>query len=86
MQTAVNLYPESSEVATTLANIALRQDDLLKAETLLSRAGDSAEAENARAILYMKQQRWEDAESALQRAAAKGMDVSENLQTLNEMR
>ena len=58
----------------------------MKAETLLSRAGDSAEAENARAILYMKQQRWEDAESALQRAAAKGMDVSENLQTLNEMR
>ena len=86
MQTAVNLYPENKEAAINLANIALRQNDTLKAETLLEHAGDSAEAENARAILYMQQKRYADAEAALQRAQAKGMDVKANLQTLQEMR
>ena len=85
MQTAVNLYPENKEAAINLANIALRQNDTLKAETLLEHAGDSAEAENARAILYMQQKRYADAEQALQRAQAKGMDVKVNLQTLQEM-
>ena len=86
MQTALNVYPESTEAAVNLANIALRHDDLLKAETLLEHAGDGVEAENARAILYMKQQRWTEAEIALRRAEAGGMDESENFQTLQEMR
>ncbi|MBR4919788.1 MAG: DUF3868 domain-containing protein [Prevotella sp.] len=85
MQTAANIYPESPVAAINLANIALRQNDLLKAETLLEHAGDSAEAENARAILYMKQQRWAEAEVALSRAEAGGMDVSENRKTLQQM-
>ena len=85
MQTAANLYPENHEAAINLANIALRQNDTLKAETLLERAGDSAEAENARAILYMQQKRYADAEAALQRAQKKGMDVKANLQTLQNM-
>lgn len=85
MQTAANIYPESPEATINLANIALRQDDLLKAETLLEHAGNSVEAENARAILYMKQQRWLDAEMALRRAEAGGMDVSENRKTLQQM-
>jgi len=86
MQTAVNLYPENKEAAINLANIALRQNDTLKAETLLEHAGDSAEAENARAILYMQQGKLADAEAALKRAQAKGMNVSENMQTLQEMK
>ena len=86
IQTAVNLYPENAEAAVNLANIALRQDDLLKAETLLQHGGDSGEAENARAILYMKQGRWDDAEAALSRAEQKGMDVTGNRQTLQDMR
>ena len=86
IQTAVNLYPENAPAAINLANIALRQDDLLKAETLLERAGDSAEAHNARAILYMKQGRWAEAEAALQAAEQLGMDVSVNKQTLEEMK
>ena len=86
IQTAVNLYPESAEAAVNLANIALRQNDVLKAETLLRHGGDSAAAENARAILYMKQGRLADAEAALRRAQAKGMDVTGNLQTLQEMK
>lgn len=86
IQTTVNFYPENAEAAINLSNIALRQNDLLKAETLLEYAGDSAEADNARAILYMKQGKWKDAEAALLRAQAKGMDVTDNLQTLQEMK
>ena len=86
IQTAVNLYPESAEAAVNLANIALRQNDLLKAETLLQHGGDSGEAENARAILYMKQEMWAEAEEALKRAQAKGLDVTGNIQTLQKMK
>lgn len=86
MQTAVNLYPENKEAAINLANIALRQNDTLKAETLLEHAGDSAEAENARAILYMQQGKLADAEAALKRAQAKGMNVSENMQILESLK
>ena len=86
IQTAVNLYPESAEAAVNLANIALRQNDLLKAETLLQHGGDSGEAENTRAILYMKQGKLAEAEAALNRAKAKGLDVTGNLQTLQEMK
>ena len=86
IQTAVNLYPGSAEAAVNLANIALRQGDLLKAETLLQHGGDSAEADNARAVLYMRLGRWAEAEAALTRAEAKGLDVTGNRQTLEEMK
>lgn len=86
MQTALNIYPESPVAAINLANVALRQNDTLKAETLLEHAGDSGEAENARAILYIQQRRYADAEAALQRAQAKGMDVKANLQILQNMK
>ncbi|MBQ9231619.1 MAG: DUF3868 domain-containing protein [Prevotella sp.] len=86
MQTALNVYPESTEAAINLANIALRQEDTLKAETLLEHAGDSAEAENARAILYIQQKRYDDAEAALRRAEAKGMDISANMQILESLK
>ena len=86
IQTAVNLYPDNAEAAVNLANIALRQNDLLKAETLLERAGDSAEADNARAVLHMKQGKLAEAEADLQRAHDKGMDVTGNRQTLQEMK
>ena len=86
IQTAVNLYPESEEAAVNLANIALQQNDVLKAETLLMRAGDSAQADNARAVLYMKQGRLAEAEAALKRAADNGLDVTGNSETLKDMK
>ena len=86
IQTAVNLYPDNAEAAVNLANIALQQNDLLKAETLLQHAGNSGEAENARAVLYMKQGKLDKAEAALNRAEAKGIDVTGNRQTLQEMK
>lgn len=86
LQIANSLYPDSTAITVSLSNVALRQNDLEKAEALLQRAGDSAEAENARAILYMKQRRYEEAEEALRRAESKGMDVTVNLQTLQEIK
>lgn len=82
MQTAVNVYPDAPEALINLANVAIRQHDLLKAESLLERAGDSAEALNARAVIAIIQQRYADAERLLQSAAQKGLDVSKNLEAI----
>lgn len=76
MQTSVNVFPDAPEAMINLANVAIRQKDLLKAESLLERAGDSAEALNSRAVIAIIQQRYADAEALLQQAAAKGLDVT----------
>ena len=82
LQTAVNVYPDDPQALVNLANIAIRQKDLLKAESLLERAGDSAEAINARAVIAIIQKRYGDAETLLGQAAAKGLDVSKNLEAI----
>ena len=83
MQTAVNIYPDDPQALVNLANVAIRQKDLLKAESLLERAGDSAEAINSRAAIAIVQGRYADAERLLQQAAAKGLDVSKNLEAIS---
>lgn len=83
MQTAVNIYPDDPQALVNLANVAIRQKDLLKAESLLERAGDSAEALNSRAVIAIIQQRYDDATSLLQQAAAKGLDVSKNFEAIS---
>ena len=82
MQTAVNIYPDAPEALINLANVAIRQKDLLKAESLLDRAGNSAEAQNARAVIAIIQKRYADAERLLSDAAKKGLDVSKNLEAI----
>ena len=82
MQTAVNIYPDAPEALVNLANVAIRQKDLLKAESLLERAGDSGEAQNARAVIAIIQKRYADAERLLQSAAQKGVNVSKNLEAI----
>ena len=82
MQTAVNVYPDAPEALINLANVAIRQKDLLKAESLLERAGDSGEAQNARAVIAIIQKRYADAERLLSDAAKKGLDVSKNLEAI----
>lgn len=86
MQIAFNVYPDSTAAMINLANVALRKGDTLKAETLLMRAGNSAEAENARAVLLMQLKRWNEAEQALERAGKLGMDVTRNRKTIKEQR
>lgn len=83
MQTAVNIYPDAPEALLNLANVAIRQKDLLKAESLLERAGDSAEALNSRAVIAIIQKRYDEAEGLLQQAAAKGLDVTKNLEAIS---
>jgi tetratricopeptide (TPR) repeat protein len=85
MQTAVNLYPDAPEALVNLANVAIRQKDLLKAESLLERAGESAEAQNARAVIAIIQKRYADAEQLLNAAARKGLDVSKNLEAIKQL-
>ena len=83
MQTAVNVYPDAPEALVNLANVAVRQKDLLKAESLLERVGDSAEALNTRAVIAIIQQRYDAAATLLQQAAAKGLDVSKNMEAIS---
>ena len=83
MQTAVNVYPDAPEALVNLANVAVRQKDLLKAESLLERAGDTAEALNTRAVIAIIQQRYDAATTLLQQAAAKGLDVSKNMEAIS---
>ena len=82
MQQAVNIYPEAPEALINLANVAIRQKDLLKAETLLEHAGNSAEAINSRAVVAILQQRYADAEALLNQAAQRGMDVTKNREAI----
>ena len=86
MQTAVNFYPDAPEALVNLANVAIHQKDLLKAESLLERAGDSAEAQNAHAVIAIIQKRYADAEQLLNAAARKGLDVSKNLEAIKQLR
>ena len=86
LQMAVNIYPESEVAMINLANVALERGDLLKAETLLQRAGTSAEAENARAVLHILQKDYDAAEAALTRAAALGLDVTKNREAIRQLK
>ncbi len=82
MQTTLLYYPDDEVVNLNLANVALAQHDLLKAETLLEHAGNSAEADNARAVVAIVQQRYNDARRLLDAAEAKQLDVSRNRQAI----
>lgn len=85
LQTAVNIYPDAPEALINLANIAIRQKDLLKAETLLEHAGNSSEALNARAVVAILQQRYADAETLLKQAQQKGLDISKNMDAIRQL-
>ena len=85
LQQAVNIYPDDPVANLNLANVAIRQKDLLKAETLLEHAGNSAEALNARAVLAILQQRYADAERLLNQAAQLGLDVTKNRETIKTL-
>ena len=76
LQQAVIIYPDDPVANLNLANVAILQKDLLKAETLLERAGNSAEVLNTRAVVAILQQRYDDAEALLQEAQQKNLDAS----------
>ena len=85
LQQAVNIYPDSTAALVNLANVAIRQHDILKAESLLERAGNTAEADYTRGVVAIIQQRYRDAEAYLSSAERKGMDVTVNRAAIAEL-
>lgn len=85
LQTAVNVYPDDPVANLNLANVAIRQKDLLKAETLLSKAGDSAEALQTRAVLAILLEKYDEAGRLLDQAAQKGLDVTKNREAIEKL-
>ena len=85
LQKAVNIYPDSTAAVINLANIALHEGDKLKAETLLKNAGDSGEAINARAVLCILKERYDEASRLLDQAERKGIDVSRNREAIRKL-
>ena len=63
-ETAVRMYPDDETANLNAAVIALRKDDLTTAARYLAKAGNSAEALNARGVLAAKQGHYEEAEAA----------------------
>lgn len=63
-ETAVRMYPDDETANLNAAVIALRKDNLEAASRYLTKAGQSAEAQNARGVLAAKQGRYAEAETA----------------------
>ena len=82
MQTSLNYYPDDEAVNLNLANVALSQHDVLKAQTLLERAGNGAAAENARAVIDIVNGKYEDAARHLDNAERLGLNVSRNREAI----
>ena len=82
MQTSLNYYPDDEAVNLNLANVALSQHDVLKAQTLLERAGNGAAAENARAVIDIVNGNYEEATRHLDNAERLGLNVSRNREAI----
>ena len=63
-ETAVRMYPDDETANLNAAVIALRKDNLEAASRYLTKAGQSAEAQNARGVLAVKQCDYAAAETA----------------------
>lgn len=85
LQTAFNFYPDDPNARVLLANLAIRQKDLLKAATLLDGVPQTAEAETARAVLALLKEDYAAANSHLDRAASLGADTAKNRKAIAEM-
>ena len=73
-ETAVRLYPDDETANLNAAVIALRKDNLEAASRYLTKAGQSAEAQNARGVLAAKQGDYAAAETAFGLSTIKEAD------------
>ena len=80
-ETAVRMYPDNETANLNAAVSALQRDDLITAARYLEKAGQSAEAFNARGILAVKQNRHEEAEQLFLQSSCKAAQHN-----LNELR
>ena len=86
-ETAARLYPTDTTASLNVAIAAIGRQDWDTAERYLDRAGLTPEAQHARAVLAMRQNRLDDAEPLLQEAIAAGIPEAEsNFFILNEMK
>ena len=86
LQTALNYYPDDEATNVNLANVAIQQRDLMKAETLLAHAGNGSAAENARAVVCIVRGQYDEAARHLDRARQLGLDVSRNSKAIEVLR
>lgn len=79
---AVRIYPDDPVANLNAAVTAMQEENLVKAESYLSKAGHSADADFARATLEALKGNFNEAESLFKSAGSKGKDVSEALASL----
>ena len=79
-ETAVRMYPDDETANLNAAVIALRKDNLEAASRYLTKAGNSAEAQNARGVLAAKQGDYSAAEAAFGLSTIK--EAKHNLEEL----
>lgn len=84
---AARLYPESAIANLNAANSAMNRGNLKAAGMYLERAGDSPEADYARAVLMCLNGNYDEAEPLLKRAEAAGVaGAAEALQELKNIK
>lgn len=85
LDVAARVYPTDPVANVNAAYVALRNNDLDRAERLLSRAGESAEATNARGVLALLKGNTEEARQLFQQAQSQGVAAATaNLKLLEE--
>lgn len=82
METAARLYPDDENANLSVASTALREGALDRAESFLAKAGNSAEAIWARAVLAAKRKDYAAAETLLREARTKGLDLQEQIDAI----
>ena len=83
-ETAVRMYPDDKTANLNAAVIALEKNDLAAAKRYLQKAGNSPEAQNARAIVAIRENRLDDAEQLLRQCTIP--QARHNLRELEQYR
>ena len=83
-ETAVRMYPNDATANLNAAVIALEKNDLAAAKRYLEKAGDSPEAQNARAVIAIRENRLDDAEQLLRQCTIP--QAQHNLRELEQYR
>ncbi|MDE7402081.1 MAG: DUF3868 domain-containing protein [Muribaculaceae bacterium] len=86
MSIAVETYPDDATANLNAGYAALSRNQLSKAETYLAKAGTGPDADHARGVLAMKQDKFGEARQLLERAAQAGVaNANKNLDILNRL-
>ena len=82
---AVRMFPEDKVANLNAALVSMQRGDSISAAKFLEKAGDSAEADNARGILAVKAEKYAEAKSYFEKAARAGLKAAQaNLERLKD--